>query len=89
MVETANTPHLVNIKEGAYGISQIRQIKLNEYNRITGSKITLHDCFNEEISRQIFYWHCSRYNNIETAVKRWNGSGPKTEIYWTKIKRYL
>ena len=89
MVESANNHSIINFAEGAYGCGQIRQIKLDEYNGWTGSEITLNDCLDERVSGKIFAWHCSRYNDLETAVKRWNGSGPATEIYWQKVKREL
>lgn len=89
MVESANENNIINYEEGAYGCSQIRQIKLDDYNKHTGPKIRLKDCLNEGVSRKIFTWHCSHYSDIELAAKRWNGSGPKTEIYWNKIKKHL
>ena len=89
MVESANIHSIINKSEGAYGCGQIRQVKLNEYNKATGSAIKLKDCLNEEISRKIFFWHCSKYSSLELAAKRWNGSGPATERYWNKVKKYL
>lgn len=89
MVESANDNSIINYTEGAYGCSQIRQIKLTDYNKHTGSKIRLKDCLNEGVSRNIFAWHCTLYSDIELAAMRWNGSGPKTEIYWQKIKKHL
>lgn len=89
MVESHNREDIINHTEGAYGPSQIRQIKLDEYNRVNGTNIKLSDCLKENTSRRIFMWHMMQYNDIETAVKRWNGSGPLTVIYYNKVKRYL
>lgn len=89
IVESANNHSVINYKEGAYGCGQIRQIKIDDYNKLTRSHVLLSDCLNESISKKIFVWHCSRYNDIETAAKRWNGSGPAVEVYWIKIKKHL
>jgi hypothetical protein len=88
-VETQGNAFKVNILEGAYGILQIRQCMLNDYNRITKSNYSLRDCFSVPVSRRIFYWHCCRYRDIETAARRWNGRGRQTDIYWQKIKQAL
>jgi hypothetical protein len=89
MVESYGIESIINHKEGAYGCGQIRQVKLNEYNKATGEHITLQDCLSEKVSKKIFLWHCSRYSDLELAVKRWNGSGPATVKYWNKVKKYL
>lgn len=90
MVESYGIEDIINHKEQAYGCGQIRQVKLNEYNKATGKSYKLSDCLSEDVSREIFLWHCTKYgHDIETAAKRWNGSGPLTEIYWKKVKRYI
>ena len=89
MVESLNREDAINHAERAYGIAQIRQVKLNEYYRATGIRYTLKQCLNEDVSREIFYWHCDKWGSPELAAKRWNGSGPMTIAYWNKVKRYL
>lgn len=86
LVETGIHPDTINYLEGAYGPRQIRQGKLTDFNKATGEKYTLSDCLQESVSREIFLWHCLAYRDVETAVKRWNGSGKKTEEYWEKVK---
>lgn len=76
-----------NPLEQAYGPGQIRQCKLNDYNLANNTCYTLLDCFKYEVSTKVFMWHCLQYNtDIETIVKRWNGSGPMTEDYWKAIQ---
>lgn len=87
--ETNNNPSAINIVEQAYGIVQIRQCKLDEYNKANNTSYSLQDCLKVAVSKKIFMWHCSKYNDIEYASKRWNGSGPMTEIYWSIIKGNL
>ena len=89
MVETHNREDAINHAERAYGIAQIRQVKLNEYYRATGIRYTLKQCLSEEVRREIFYWHCHKWGGLELAAKRWNGSGPMTITYWNKVKKYL
>lgn len=88
-VESSGKADIINHAEGAYGCVQIRQVKLNEYNRKTGSSVKLRDCLDEKTSRRIFMWHCMQYDNLVLAAKKWNGSGPMTEIYWAKVKKHL
>lgn len=91
IVESSKNALAINVEEQAFGLLQVRQCKLDEFNRATGREYTLRDCFDPEISREIFMWHCSAHGpyDIKTASKRWNGSGPLTERYWRKIKKHL
>ena len=90
-VESSNRPKIVNEKEQAYGIVQIRQGKLFDYNRATRSSYTLEDCFNVEVSKKIFYFFAGTfdYRDYEGIAKAWNGAGKSNEIYWQKIKNKL
>jgi hypothetical protein len=47
--------------------------------------------FNYENSRKVFLYFASLIGpyDIEKIAKAWNGSGPKTEYYWKRIKEYL
>lgn len=91
MVETMMNPIAYNEIEQAAGILQIRQIRIDEYNRLTGNKITLKDVFNPDISEKIFLFFASRIGpyRFEKIARDWNGSGPKTELYWKRVKKYL
>lgn len=88
-VETGVNPDTINIVEQAYGPGQIRQVKLDDFNKAAGKSYSLNDCFSEVVSREIFMWHCSGYSDLETAARRWNGSGPMTHEYWRKVERQL
>lgn len=91
MVETLGNPLAYNELENAVGIFQIRQVRVDEYNRRTGSKYTLPDMFNYSVSEEVFLYFASRRGpyDFERIAKSWNGSGPKTEKYWRRIKAYL
>jgi hypothetical protein len=84
-VETGGDDFAVNEKEQAYGVGQIRQCKLDDYNRANKSVLTLQDCFNEAVSRKVWLWHCAQYDDIETAIKRWNGSGSMADDYLIRV----
>jgi predicted transcriptional regulator of viral defense system len=84
-VEAGGDNFAVNEKEQAYGAGQIRQCKLIDYNRANNAVLTLQDCFNEAVSRKVWLWHCSRYNDIETAIKRWNGQGKMADDYLNRV----
>jgi hypothetical protein len=80
-----------NLKEEATGPLQIRAIRLRDYNNRTGNNYKLYECFDYELSRQIFLFYANRigYPEFEKIAKRWNGSGKLTINYWQKVKRYL
>lgn len=69
----------------AYGLFQIHQIMVEDYNRITGDTKTHQDAFDPEISRHIAYTVLSHYKaHIERLNKQvttdhllfiWNGGG--------------
>ena len=75
----------------AYGISQIRQGKLDDFNRETGKHYTLEDCLDPDVSKEIYMHFAVKYGpyQIEKLARRWNGSGPMTDEYWKKIKKEL
>lgn len=91
MVETGNNPFAYNKDEKATGISQIRPIRLDHYNRLTGKNYKLKDCYSIEISKEIFMYFAAQFRpgEIEVIARKWNGSGKQTDVYWNKIKKYL
>lgn len=89
-VEIGSLPDTtINHSEGAYGPGQIRQCKLDDYNKANGTAYTLRDCLYEPVARKIFYWHMDQYTDRELGVRRWNGSGPDTFDYLAKVKAEL
>ena len=88
-VESSFNPFAVNEAEQAYGLVQIRQIKLDWYANKTGKVYTLEDCFNESVAKEIWNYHMEQYDDIELAVKRWNGRGAMAENYLKKVKNKL
>ncbi|TFG43541.1 MAG: hypothetical protein E4H43_01585 [Bacteroidia bacterium] len=91
MVETKGNPMAFNEFENAVGIFQIRQVKIDEYNKRTGNNYALSDMYDPELSEKIFLYFASLAGpyNLEKIAKAWNGSGPMTELYWKRIKEYL
>ena len=73
----------------AYGIAQIRDIRIRDYNERTGKGYTLEDCLDSAISREVFMYYAEKIGDYEKAAKKWNGSGYMTEIYWEKVKKEL
>ena len=88
-VESSNVKDTVNRLEMAYGIAQIREIRIRDYNERTGKGYTLEDCLDSAISREVFMYYAEKIGDYEKAAKKWNGSGYKTEIYWEKVKKEL
>jgi hypothetical protein len=91
MVETMGNTLAYNEFENAVGIYQIRQVRIDEFNRRTGSNFTLPDMFDPELSAKVYLYFASQTGpyNFERIARSWNGSGPKTVLYWKRIKEYL
>ena len=95
--ETKHGKDTINKDEQAYGWFQIRQIRLDDYNRLNHTNYTLTDCFDYNISKKIFLYyvdhdhqgHIIPNKTWEQAAKDWNGSGPKTKTYWKNIQFIL
>jgi len=91
MVETLGNPLAYNEEENAVGLLQIRQVRIDDYNRRTGSCLTLDQMYDVDLSVRVFMYYASLGSpkNLEKIAKAWNGSGPMTEVYWTRIRQYL
>jgi len=86
MVESKNDTLAYNPVEDAYGIYQIRYIRIRDFNERTGKRYKLSDCYKKTVSDEIFLYYATL--NLEATCKNWNGSGPKVEKYWGKIKKH-
>ncbi len=80
-----------NLKEKAAGPFQIRPVRLRDYNLRTGNNRTLEECYNLEVSKEIFLYYARRtgYPHYELIARNWNGSGNMTLQYWKKVKALL
>lgn len=87
-VESGSGKYLYNEKENAVGHFQIRQVRLDHYNRETGLNHALNDCYDYKLSREIFLYFASG-KSYERAAREWNGSGKMTDEYWKKVKKEL
>lgn len=85
-----------HLKHHSYGISQIRQSRLDDFYRQTGIRYYEFDMFDTVKSKSVFIWYASQigpYNN-ERIAREWN-SGPSgmkrksTLKYWNKIEKFL
>jgi soluble lytic murein transglycosylase-like protein len=89
-VESAGDSMAFNPVEEAYGILQIRPIRILDYYRRTGKKYTMQDCYSPKISTEIFMYYASRLGpGYEIIARKWNGSGVKTTEYWDRVKKML
>jgi len=91
MVESAGDTLAFNQLEEAVGAFQIRQIRLLDYYQRTGINYTIEECYNFNISKEIFLYYARQtgYQDYETIARNWNGSGNATLDYWEKIKANL
>ena len=87
-VESTNNPLAINEEEQAYGIAQIRQCRIDHFNKLTKKNYTLQDCLNPKIAKEVFMRFATKLD-LEMTARNWNGSGKMTVIYWGKVKKYL
>jgi hypothetical protein len=90
-VESAGDTLAYNLSEEAVGAFQIRPIRLLDYYQRTGNIHKIEDCYNFEISKEIFLYYARQtgYPDYETIARNWNGSGNTTLDYWEKVKSNL
>lgn len=91
MVEGKCDTLAYNEFEEAAGYFQIRPIRLEDYNRRTGSSLTLNDMFDYQKAEKVFlyYAHLIGPYNLEKIARNWNGSGARTTEYWNQVKKFL
>lgn len=84
-VESNNNPLAYNPVEKAYGIAQIREIRIKDYNERTGLKVSLIDCYEVETAKTIFLWYASQidYRDVRAICRNWNGAS-KRNLYYKK-----
>ena len=89
-VESGNGKFLLNETEMAVGWFGIRPVRLNDFNKKTGSHITLDECYGYETGRIIFLWYASQidYRDIKAIAINWNGIS-KENKYYAKIQKVL
>ena len=91
MTESAGDPLAYNQLEEAVGAFQIRPIRLLDYYQRTGINYKIEECFDYDISKEIFLYYArlTGYPDYETIARNWNGSGKSTLDYWKKVKANL
>jgi hypothetical protein len=87
-VESGNNPIAYNIKEGAIGVAQVRQCRVDHYNDLTGKNYALNQMYDTLKAKEVFMYFCQG-RDFEAIAKSWNGSGKQTEVYWNKVKAQL
>lgn len=89
-IESGFNPMAYNPTEHAFGISQIRDIRLNDYNTRTGKKVPLKSLFDVKTSKEIFMYYISQidYRDIKAMAICWNGVS-KRNLYYGKLKAAL
>ena len=90
-VETNFDTLAYNPAEKATGYFQIRPVRLEDYNKRTGSNYKMKDMFDYKISEKVFLYYAIQIGpyDYEKIAKKWNGSGSRNIYYWKRIKEYL
>ena len=90
-VESGNDNLAHNISEDSRGAFQIRKIRIDDFNNRTGKNYTHDQCYDYEISKEIFLWYACQIGpgNIELICRKWNGKISLTDDYWRKVQKHL
>lgn len=91
MIQVESNGNLLayNAEEQAIGCLQIRQCRVEHFNQLSGKNYTLNDMYDYNKSVEVFTLFAYRLQDKELIARRWNGSGPMTDMYWNKVQRYL
>jgi hypothetical protein len=91
MTETKCDTMAYNAIEEAVGFFQIRPIRVEDYNKRTGSKYKPEDMYDYETAEKVFLYYAGKIGpyNFEKIARNWNGSGIRTYYYWNRVKQYL
>jgi len=87
--ESRNDSNAYNEKENAVGITQIRPIRILDYNIRTGKNYQLEEMYDVSKSREIFMYYAQKLENPELIIRKWNGSGEKTYEYLKEIQKII
>src|SRR5665648_776086 len=91
-VESNNGKYLYNEKEGAVGWFQIRECRLNDFNKNAGKNYTHDEMYHYEKSKEVFLYF-TRNRDYETISRAWcsgeAGTKKASEGYWELIQKAL
>jgi hypothetical protein len=90
-IESSDNPLAYNKIENAVGIAQIRQCRIDDYNKRTGKSLRLIEMYEPALSKQVFMFYCGLFGpyNTDLIIRKWNGTGKKTYEYLAKVKERL
>lgn len=88
-VESNGNVLAYNAEEQAVGCLQIRQCRVDHFNQLSGKNYTLQDMYDYSKAVEVFMLFADRLHDYEKIARRWNGSGPMTDIYWSKVQKHL
>jgi hypothetical protein len=88
-VESDGNPWAYNPDGESVGAFQIRQCKLDDFNKLTGKNYQLEDMFRYDKAKEVFIYFACESLDFEFLARKWNGSGPMTDKYWELVKQKL
>ena len=89
VIESSGNPLAYNLEENAVGISQIRQIRIDDYNNRTGKNYQLIEMYDPVKSKEVFMYFANLLKDPDLIIRKWNGSGPMTYVYLKKVQNVL
>lgn len=89
-IESSGDRFAYNPKEQSAGILQITPVMIQQYFKETGIQYTKNDCYDIDISKEIFLHMVSKYDyrDIKGMAVAWNGKSIFNK-YYAKIQKQL
>lgn len=85
-----------HLKNHSYGIAQIQESRLKDFQRRTGINYSLTDMYSPEKSKSVFMYYAIEIGpyNQQRISREWNGGirgmqKKSTLKYWNKVRRHL
>lgn len=86
VVESSLDTMAYNPREEAIGYFQIRQVRIDDYNKRTGEHFKLIEMFEYDKAERVFLYYCRLYDDVDEIILQWNCW---SQEYLKKVKKYL
>jgi hypothetical protein len=97
-IESGGDPYAVNVETGCYGLYQISEICLKDYNQLHSSHYIIKDLFRPEINEMIASWYFGRIRemlasyeipiNLTTVIASYNWGIGRVAVWANKGMRF-
>jgi hypothetical protein len=91
-VESRGNDSALNVKEGAKGQYQIREVRISEFNRLTGKNYSHDEMYEYYKATEVFMYYL-KDRDYETIARAWcsgeSGTRKASQNYWNLVNNRL